>query len=155
VTRLVALFAGLAIALPGCGGGDSTSTTADTGGTLVTYIRTGGFASMPIRMEIQADGSAAVVAGVDPAREAFEIDADELGRLRSELDDADLGSYETPAEPTGCADCYEYQIAYNGTTIAYDESEKVPEEITTAVAHLSDLADAHYPPDADQPPIVN
>jgi hypothetical protein len=140
------------VGLAGCGGDDATSTAES--GTLVTYARTGGFASMPVSLEIQDDGSATVVAGVDPARESFEVDPDELEELRSELDGA-VEDFEPPAVPSGCNDCYVYEATYHGSTISYDESQEVPASITAAVAHLSQIADAHYPPEADEPPIVN
>ena len=143
-----------ACALLAAGCGDDDTTTADTG-TLVTYARTGGVASMPVSLEIQPDGSATVEAGVDPARETFEVASEELEQLRSELDAADFESFEPPAVPSGCADCYAYEVTYDGTTVSYDESQEVPASITAAVAHLSQIADANYPPEANQPPIVN
>jgi hypothetical protein len=140
--------------IAGCGGDESTTTTPEAG-TLVTYERTGGFASMPQSLVIEADGSATVEAGVDPAREAFELTDEELGRLQAELDAADFVGFDLSTEPTGCADCYAYELTYGGTTISYDESESVPEPMTILVTHLNEIAGAHYPPEADEPPTVN
>jgi hypothetical protein len=152
MTRLVP-FVALALAgLAGCGGDDATSPAES--GTLVTYERTGGFASMPESLVIEADGAATVEAGVDPARETFQLDADELEQVRSELEAADFEAVESGV-PTGCADCYEYDITYDGTTVSYDESQDVPDSVGVAVAHLSEITADHYPPEATEPPIVN
>jgi hypothetical protein len=149
---LVPLVAALLLA--GCGG-DDESTTTPTSGTLVTYARTGGFASMPEGLVVEADGAATVEAGVDPARETFELDEDELQQLRTELEVADLGRFDEPDEPSGCADCYVYEIGSGDDTISYDESQEVPDAITALVAHLSRITAEHYPEDATEPPIVN
>ena len=150
--RLVPLLA-LAL-LAGCGG-DDESTTTPTSGTLVTYVRTGGVASMPERLEVEMDGAATVEAGVDPAREQFELDADELEALRDELEAADLAGFDEPDEPSGCADCYIFQVGSGDDMIRYDESQEVPEAVSTLVAHLSRITADHYPEDATEPPIVN
>ena len=149
---LVPLVAALLLA--GCGGDDG-STTTPASGTLVTYVRTGGVASMPERLEVEADGAATVEAGVDPARELFELDDDELEQLRTELEAADLGSRDQPEQPSGCADCYVYEVGSGEDTISYDESQQVPDAITALVAHLGRITAEHYPADATEPPIVN
>jgi hypothetical protein len=152
VIRLVPTIALALVGLAGCGGDDAGSTTES--GTLVAYARTGGFASMPESLVIGADGAGTVEAGVDPARESFQLDADDLEQVGSELETADFDAVDSGV-PTSCADCYEYEIAYNGTTVSYDESQDVPESVDAAVAHLGEIADAHYPAEADQPPILN
>jgi hypothetical protein len=149
---LVPLAWALAVAAGGCGGDDSTTTA--TSAPLVSYTRTGGFASMPVSLEVDQDGSATVEAGVDPARESFDVDADEVEGLLGELEAADFGAVDS-GEQTGCADCYVYEIVYQGETTSYDESQTVPGSVSTVVAHLTEIAEAHYPPEADQPPIVN
>ncbi len=151
---LVAIGACVAAIVVGCGDDESSTTESDSG-NLVSYERTGGVASMPERMTIEAGGSGIVEAGVDPAREAFELGSDELEQLRSELEAADFEGFEQRSEPTGCADCYVYEVTYDGTTVSYDQSETIPEPMTAAVAHLSEIAAAHYPADAGTPPIVN
>ena len=143
-----------AFLLAGCGG-DDEATTTPASGTLVTYARTGGFASMPEGLVVETDGAATVEAGVDPARERFELDEDELQQLRTELDAADLGSFEEPDEPSGCADCYAYEIGSGDVTISYDESQQVPAAVTALVSHLSRITTEHYPDGATEPPIVN
>jgi hypothetical protein len=105
--------------------------------------------------EDEGDGTATVEAGIDPARDRFELEGGELEQLRAELEAADFVSYEPSDEPTGCADCFAYEVTYDGTTISYDESESVPAPITTVVAHLSEITADNYPPGAFEPPIVN
>ena len=99
--------------------------------------------------------AATVEAGVDPARETFDLGEDELEQLRSELEAADLGSFDEPDEPSGCADCYVYEVASGDDTISYDESQQVPEAMAALVAHLERITADHYPADATEPPIVN
>ena len=141
-----AACAALALAT-GCGD-DDTTTSPPASGALVSYARTGGVASMPESLVVSEDGSATVEAGIDPARESFQLEPDELDRLRSELEAADFEGFEQSTEPTGCADCYAYEVTYGGRTISYDQSETVPEPIAVVVAHLSEITANHYPPDA-------
>ena len=69
---------------------------------------------MPESLVVDADGSATVEAGVDPARETFELDPDELEQLRAELEAAGFDGFAQSTEPTGCADCYVYEVTYDG-----------------------------------------
>ena len=142
------------VLLAGCGGDDEPTTTP-TSGTLVAYERTGGVASMPQSLVVQADGAATVEAGVDPAREQFELDDGELEQLRTELGAADLAGFEQPDQPSGCADCYAYEVTSGGDTISYDESQEVPDAVTALVAHLERITSENYPDDANKPPVVN
>jgi hypothetical protein len=133
----------------GCGGGDPVPTTPSSG-ALVNYSRTGGVASVPERLVVEADGTATVEAGIGTAQLSFELDQDELEQLRTELEAADLGALEP--SPTTCADCYSYEVVYNGTTISYDEADSPPNSVSSVVAHLGQITAAHYPPDAFDAP---
>ncbi len=150
--ELVLLGTCLAVVAAGCGGDDTTTTTADPG-ILVTYSRSGGVASMPESLVIRADGSATVEAGVTGAREEFELDPDELARVRTELEAAEFDDVADPPVQTGCADCYVYEITYDGTTMSYDESQAaLPASVTAVVTHLSEITADHYPPGASEAP---
>jgi hypothetical protein len=103
------------------------------------------------------DGSATVEAGVKGAREEFVLEADELETLRSELEAADLDEVAQPPGPTGCADCYVYEVAYGGETISYEESLEaaIPASVIALVSHLSEITADHYPRQATEPPVLN
>ena len=150
---LPVLAACVLVAVAGGCGDDSDTTTATDSGPLVSYARAGGVAAMPESLVVEADGSATVEAGVDPARESFELEADELERLRAELEAADFD--RVPTEPSGCNDCYEYEIVFDGETTSYDQSQSVPDSVAVVVAHLSEITADNYPAGATEPPIVN
>jgi hypothetical protein len=124
----------------GCGGGaGSTDPTAD--GPLVTYSRGGGIAGVDERLRIEPDGSAVVSVGIDGRQSSFALTDHELAQLRGELEAADLGSVDAQGPPTGCADCFVYELTYGGRTISYDEASPVPEPVATVVADLGTLVD--------------
>lgn len=142
---ILTLVAALALGA-GCGDDAAAPTTPPAGdGSLVTYSREGGVASMPIELTIQADGPATLVSGYDGQTEDFVLDDSELEELASELEAADLEGFEGPTEPTGCADCFLYTVSYEGTTISYDDTATPPDEVTALVNHLDELATAHTP----------
>ena len=89
----------------------------------------------PESLVVEADGAATVVAGIDGARAQLQALRRELEQLRSELDAADFESVEDPPSPPTCADCYVYEIVYDGTTISYDDANPPAESVTDVVAH--------------------
>jgi hypothetical protein len=147
--RTFAALAGcIAVALlVGCGDDDQAPDQLRSE-TLVTYERSGGIASVPERLMLEEDGSATVEAGVDGDRGSFELEGDELDQLRAELEAADFDAIEQPPQPSGCADCYVYEIVYHGATISYDEADPPPASVATVVAHLGEITADHYPPGA-------
>ncbi len=152
----VLLSACVALVAIGCGD-DEPATTAPDSSALVTYARSGGIASMPESLVVRNDGSATVEAGVKGAREEFVLDADELETLRSELEAADFDEIALPPGPTGCADCYVYEVAYGSETISYDDSvgAAIPASVSAVVSRLSEITADHYPRQATEPPVVN
>jgi hypothetical protein len=131
----------------GCGEDDASepepATTGD--GTLVTYSREGGVASMPVELTIGADGSARLVSEFDGQAEDFALDDAELEELTTELEAADLDAFEPPVEPSGCADCFVYTVTYGDAVVSYDDTAAPPGEITALVGHLDELAVEHTP----------
>jgi hypothetical protein len=148
---LSALVCGALLAASGCGNDDSNADPPQSG-PLVTYARSGGFASMPEQLVVEADGTATVEAGVSGARTTFELSAGQLDQLRAELEAADFDAVEQPPGPTACADCYSYEVVYDGTTISYDDADTPPASVTAVVALLSRITSEHYPPGALSPP---
>jgi hypothetical protein len=142
---LPALVCASMLAVSGCGDEDSTA-DPPVSGPLVTYARSGGVASMPEQLVVEAGGSATVEAGVDSVRTTFELSEAELDELRSTLEAADFGGVEPG--PTGCADCYSYEVVYDGTTVSYDDANTAPASVTAVVALLGRITSDHYPPGA-------
>lgn len=108
----------------------------------------GGVANIPIELTIARDGSATLVSEFDGALERFELSPDELAELREQLDAADLDAVELPPDPPTCADCFLYEVTYDGVTASYDDAGDPPDSVAEAVAHLERLAAAHTPPPA-------
>ena len=92
---------------------------------------------------IEPDGSATVRTGPDGSQRSFALGADELRVLEAELEAADLDAVED--RPTGCADCFHYEISYGGTTVGYDEIIEPPQSVAAVVSHLAALVDEHAP----------
>lgn len=140
---LATLIAATALLLAaGCGGGDE-STTASPDGPLVTYSKSGGIAGIEERLVIEPDGSATVSTGPDGSQRSFALGADELSVLEAELEAADLDAVED--RPTGCADCFHYEISYGGSTVGYDEIIQPPQSVAAVASHLAALVDEHAP----------
>ena len=129
-----------ALAVPGCGGGDRTSTVSDPAGPLVVYQRSGGIAGVDEKLEVERDGSVSVsTGGVEPAHASFRLSDAELGELSAELDAADFGAV-TASGPSSCADCFVESVAAGGrTTTVVAEIDEPPESVATALAHLREL----------------
>ncbi|MDX6583675.1 MAG: hypothetical protein QOI10_2859 [Solirubrobacterales bacterium] len=138
-----------ACALVACAGGcgEDGATTAPGTGELVTYARTGGVASMPVRLVISDGGEATIEFGVDVNASpiSFALGAPELESLRADLEAAEFDAVEQPPEPTMCADCFAYEIIYDGDTTSYDETASVPESVGAVVSHLDEITGAHGP----------
>jgi hypothetical protein len=109
---------------------------------------------MPVTLVVETDGSATVQAGVDPARESFRLGDEELQQLQDELE-AGLASDAEPGPPSGCADCYVWEVTYGGEVISFDESQEVPAALGAVVTHLNQITVEHFPTEATDPPIVN
>ena len=144
--RMVAICVGAALLAlpPGCGGDDGGDRAPE--GPLVVYARSGGIASMPERLTIEVDGSATLEYGIDGETASFRLGGDELDNLDAELEAADFDAVEQPGEPSTCADCFLYEVVYGGRTISYDDVDTPPASVTAVVAHLGEIASAHYPP---------
>jgi hypothetical protein len=152
MTFLAQALAVLAAALLAAGcGDDDQAPEAPESGPLVTYARSGGVAGVPERLVVERDGAATVEVGIEGARQSFELPVDELEQLRSELEAADFESVDDPPSPPTCADCFVYEIVYDGTTISYDDANPPPESVSSVVASLAAITGDHYPPGAFEP----
>ena len=146
---LLTLVACAAVLAAGCGDDSTTSTSqGGDGDELVTYARSGGFASYPVRLTVAADGAARVAIEVpDAGSRTFELTDDELARLSDGLQTAAFADLPDPG-PAVCADCFEYEVTYAGQTYSYDDAtEGVPSSVSDVVAELDRIANSNAPAD--------
>jgi hypothetical protein len=147
--KTLALIVALAsaVAASGCGddGGGEATTSEPTAGPLVSYTKTGGIAGINEHLLVAEDGSATLEVGFrNPARESFELEPDELERLRELLAAADFAGVGSRRGLT-CADCFQYEIEYASETAAFAEIGDIPESVGEAVAELGRIVEAHAP----------
>ncbi len=133
----------LATALGACGADDSEPEPQAPGppaAESIVYSKSGGVAGIAQRIEIEADGAATVETGYsDPKVEAFRLPEAELATINKALDDAGFEEIEVSGEPTGCADCFEYEITRGGHTVSFDDTT-FPNELGPAITKLDQLA---------------
>ncbi len=134
------LVALLALAA-GCGSKDSSTSTTKPGAqpALVTYVKSGGIAGIYEKVVVDESGKATVSQGLPSTAKvkSFSLSDAELSALRRSLDAAELASQKN-ASPQGCADCFVYDITYNGTHFRGDEAT-LPAQVKLAVTQLNAL----------------
>src|SRR5438034_7395033 len=126
-------------ALAGCGHASNSSTGAPEAGPLVVYDRAGGLAYSRIHLVVESNGSA-VVQETGPTgvrRQPVTVDADRLARLRRLTAAVSLSSLPKRRQ-LGCADCYQYVLAYGGAHYATDEAS-VPPSLRPVIAALESI----------------
>jgi len=105
----------------------------------VYYHRTGGFAGVDDRVEIQPDGRAGVIRRNERPRE-FPLTRAQVDLLRDQLRDFRKWESHYPKPPRG-ADNFEYELRYGGRTIhASDANPNVPEKLRAAWQSLDAIA---------------
>lgn len=134
------LLAGLALVLlAGCGD-DGGGGKAKLAGPL-TYERGGGIAGRRDRLVVQPDGSAKLT--VRQKTKPIRLTDAELAKLRSDLEQTDLGSLpknSTADRPV--PDAFGYRISYDGSTVTTDDPG-MPKELRGLVARLGAIVDRH------------
>jgi hypothetical protein len=142
--RTIAFTVMLALAAAGCGdeGGETTS-SGPGGGRLVAYTKTGGVAGVNEHLVVADGGSATLEVGFgDPARESFDLEPDQLDRLRELLASADFDGVGSGRGPS-CVDCFQYEIEYAGETTAFAEIGDIPRSVGEVVAELGRIVEEH------------
>jgi hypothetical protein len=139
--RAIAIvFAMLAVLATGC-----ASERPEGADPLVSYQRSGGIAGVNERLVIDPDGEAQLAVGEpDPDAQRFEIGDPALERLRSGLAAADFAAIDRDSG-LGCADCFEYEISYDGVTASFNEAAEVPDSVREVTAQLGRIVEAHLP----------
>lgn len=137
----------LCAALAGCG-----NATADpehgpaprpASPSPIDYAKTGGIAGVSERLHIGRTGRAMVSeqTGVDSAASRFQVGAKRLSSLRAALAKSGFAGIGAP-QPTGCADCFIYTVAWRGHSVTRDESD-VPSRLAPVLRQLGAIVDAH------------
>jgi hypothetical protein len=104
----------------------------------------GGLAGISERLQILSDRSALLTSGpraTSHSTSRFDITDAEYAGLRDKLDAAGLDSLPKPG-PTGCADCFEYRISYQGIEYSADDAS-LPDRIRPAINALNDVIATH------------
>jgi hypothetical protein len=143
--RLVLASVFSALALLGAGGAavaaaDSTSVDDFT----LAYKRSGGVAASTQTLAVRSGGHAtATSSGTSEgrARSEFPLTARRVRTLQRSLARADLGSIP-PAGPGGCADCYVYDLKYEGHNLELEEVD-VPPRLRAVFDQLDAIIAAH------------
>jgi hypothetical protein len=143
--RLVLASIFSALALLGSGGAavaaaDSTSVDDFT----LAYKRTGGVASSTQTLAVRS-GRHATATGSGTSegrtRSEFPLTARRVRSLQRSLSRADLDSIP-PAGPSGCADCYAYDLKYEGHHLELEEVD-VPPRLRAVFEQLDAIIAAH------------
>ncbi len=85
--------------------------------TLLTYQRSGGFAGLAQRLEVLSDGTA-TIEGTGGKSSEFEVSDERVRQLTDTLEDIDWARAADEPENTVCADCFIYDIAYEGRRVS-------------------------------------
>ncbi len=116
-TAAVALALVLTLGVAACDDTTPTRGEPEIPRTLLTYQRSGGFAGLNQRLEVLADGTA-TLEGTGGKSSEFEVSDEHVRRLTDTLEDIDWARAADEPENTVCADCFIYDIAYEGRRVS-------------------------------------
>jgi hypothetical protein len=118
-----------ALALIGCGGASSASAApAAVEDFTLAYQRTGGIASSTQTLAVRPGRRATATTGGTAEgrkRSEFPLSVSRVRSLQRALTRARLDSIPPPG-PSGCADCYAYDLRYDGHRIELEEVDVPP-----------------------------
>ena len=114
---LAALALVLTLGVAACNETTPTQGDPEPPRTLLTYQRSGGFAGLTQRLEVLSDGTATIEGTGGKSRE-FEVSDERVRRLTDTLEDIDWARAADEPENTVCADCFIYDIAYQGRRVS-------------------------------------
>jgi hypothetical protein len=137
----------------GCDRGAATAAAAPLpppGSFAIFYQRSGGFAPSTSTLVVRPGRHAVAETGGSRAGERrveFTIAKRRVQALQRGLRRAGFAAIEDPG-PSGCADCFEYEIRYGGHSLAIDQSE-LPSRLEPVIGELEAVVSAHaIPPNA-------
>jgi hypothetical protein len=131
-----------ALAIVGCGATAASAEPASVHDFTLAYKRTGGIASSTQTLAVRAGRLAtATTSGTSAGRHRteFRLAVPSVRSLQKGLSQARLGSIPPPG-PSGCADCFAYDLRYEGHHIELEEVDvparlrKVFDEIDAIIA---------------------
>jgi hypothetical protein len=136
-----------ALALLGLGGEAVAATAADTapvGEFRLAYKRSGGIAGSTQTLAVRPGRRATATTDTGPTertRVEFRLSPRRVRALQQVLAKADIGSIPPPG-PSGCADCFLYDLRYDGHHIEMEEVD-VPPRLAPVFAQLDAIIAAH------------
>ena len=139
LTLLIAAIAGGYLALKW--GSDKENEDGSGGtGDEIRFVRSGGFTGQTTTVVLQEDGRVRLETP-EPGREAAgaEVAPRRIDRIFAAIEESDWPDREELYPPTGCADCYQYDITYRGTHVRL--FEPVPAQYERVTRMLSRLVD--------------
>jgi len=143
--RLAVVTVISALALIGCGGASAASAEpTSVHDFTLAYKRTGGVAASTQTLAVRAGRVAtATTRGTSEGRTRteFPIAVSSVRALQRSLDRADLDSIPPPG-PGGCADCFVYDLRYQGHHIALEEVD-VPPRLRAVFDRIDAIIAAH------------
>jgi hypothetical protein len=137
---------GAVLLLPGCAGAGTPSgqpaNSPSSGGTVVSLVRTGGFAGMNDEVSVAADGSWSATDRTGGRRTGrlTEQQRAELDRLTA--DPALRGESDLEPSPSTCADAYSYRLTVGSVRVGFVDCPTGPAPPPTAAAIVRLLSKA-------------
>ena len=133
------------LALVGLGGESvAAADPASVGEFTLAYSRSGGIAGSTQTLAVRPGRRATATIGGAPSertRVDFRLGARRVRALQQSLARADIGSIPPPG-PSGCADCFLYDLRYDGRRVELEEVD-VPPRLSAVFAQLDAIIDAH------------
>jgi hypothetical protein len=146
VRRLLAIPL-VAVLLAGCSdeGDASQPRPAPSGDAFhLRYQRSGGFAGVQEDLRVAPERRATLLTRIagEPKTTHFVLSAKAVEALRAGFRRAGWRQIESPGNQAGCADCFLYQIAYQGRVVRFD-SVTFPKPLAPVVRRLDAIVEHH------------
>lgn len=140
---MACLAVSVTLGLVACGDDGSRTTVIGDAKPAIEYNVSGGIAGISEHLTIFSDRKATLASGYGPDRSTarFDVTDAEFANLRDKLDAARLDSLPKPG-PTGCADCFEYRVSYQGIEYSADDVS-LPDRLGPTIAALNAIIAAH------------
>jgi len=109
-----------------------------SGGVLLTFGRSGGFAGTTETITIRSDGRAEVEGDAAPPQR-LEVPPELLNRLEEELEELDWQRAATEPANVDCADCFTYDIRAGGQRVTTTAMGQSGEELRELLALMDEI----------------
>jgi hypothetical protein len=110
-------------------------------GDEIRFVRSGGFAGQTTAVLMEKDGTVRLLDTSEPGQKTGPVDVAprNVDRVFGAIQQSDWPDQEEIYPPGGCADCYRYDITYQGTHVRV--FDPVPEQYAGVTRLLGRLAD--------------